>query len=268
MGRNTRRGRPGPQENTSSPGRPTTGRHSANPSTGGSPTTTDVETSSEQLTTSRPDTTRTTSAWGSSSTSSSNATCSVEGCVDVVKSKGLCSRHYQRQRKTGDPEGIRAARWAGYERPQCEVAGCCAPAHARGLCAAHVKRQERHGDPTAGRRPPAVGTTTADRLATLVTRRGDDECWPWNAATLPSGYGQLCFQGRRLYAHVAAYEIAKGPVPTGLVIDHRCHNEDLSCAGGARCPHRKCCNPAHLEAVTSATNSHRARVRSNEWSPT
>jgi hypothetical protein len=42
-------------------------------------------------------------------------------------------------------------------------------------------------------------------------------------------------------AHRVAFELAKGPVPTDLVLDHLCR-------------HRDCCNPDHLEAVTHRTN--------------
>jgi hypothetical protein len=38
-----------------------------------------------------------------------------------------------------------------------------------------------------------------------------------------------------------------------LVIDHTCHN-GTDCVGGFACLHRRCCNPAHLEAVTHREN--------------
>lgn len=176
--------------------------------------------------------------------------------------RGLCGRHYQRLLKTGDPLGVKPGRWDGYARPMCSTNECSSPAHSHGLCAAHVKRAERHGDVRGGRRHPATGATIAERLAVLVDQRGVDECWPWNAATLPTGYGQLAFAGKRMYAHRAAWEAVNGPVPPGLVIDHRCHNDDSSCPGGA-CAHRRCCNPAHLEAITHDLNLRRSRLRRN-----
>lgn len=45
----------------------------------------------------------------------------------------------------------------------------------------------------------------------------------------------------RLVAHRVAYEIAKGPIPDGLCVDHLCRNHG-------------CINPFHLEAVTWGEN--------------
>ena len=70
-----------------------------------------------------------------------------------------------------------------------------------------------------------------------------DGCWLWtgniNSAT---GYGRLGFGGTNLVAHRVAYELAKGPIPTGLVLDHLCRV-------------RHCVNPDHLEPVTIRENT-------------
>ena len=254
----------GGQTNISSRGKRATGISSEPGSNGLSRIPTSGESLPKRGSGSRPSITPTTLAWTNSSTYSSSGECFVADCTARVKARGLCSRHYQRFLKTGDPTGVRPARWDGYLVPRCSVESCDALSHAGGRCSAHAGRARRHGDPEGGRRAPAVGADVAARLDVLVDRAGPDDCWPWNAALLPSGYGQLSFMGARVYAHRAAWEAVNGPVPDGLVLDHRCHNADRSCPGGPTCRHRRCCNPAHLEPVTQRTNTRRARLRRND----
>ncbi len=65
-------------------------------------------------------------------------------------------------------------------------------------------------------------------------------CWVWQRSGA-NGYGQLNYEGKHRYAHRAAYELVKGPIPDGFQIDHLC-----------RTP--ACINPDHLEAVTQREN--------------
>lgn len=189
-------------------------------------------------------------------------TCSIEGCGSPVRGRGWCQAHYLRWYKTGDPLAIRPGRWDGYERPACSVTDCDRPAHAGGLCTIHAPRKRRHGDPLAGRRRNATGTD-AERFWAQADRRGPSECWPWLTGRYPSGYGQFSGSFGSASAHRWVYLNTVGDIPDGLVLDHRCHNEDPSCPGGRRCLHKRCVNPAHLEPVTSQTNLLRARRRSN-----
>lgn len=77
-------------------------------------------------------------------------------------------------------------------------------------------------------------------------------CWEFTGYVSPSGYGQL---GRNIPAHRVAWEVANGkPVPTGLHVDHQCHNLDPECVADDECAHRRCVNPDHLEAVPPRTN--------------
>lgn len=65
--------------------------------------------------------------------------------------------------------------------------------------------------------------------------------------------------GRRriVKAHRIAHEAATGEAPPS--VDHLCHDSN-ECPGGEACPHRLCCNPAHLGAATLAENARRARA--------
>ena len=82
-----------------------------------------------------------------------------------------------------------------------------------------------------------------------------DYCWVWTGAVSAQGYGLFRLPERNIVAHRASYLLAHGDIPAGLYVDHLCHNWDESCAAtGNWCPHRRCVNPDHLEAVTPRVN--------------
>lgn len=92
----------------------------------------------------------------------------------------------------------------------------------------------------------------------FIDRSGD--CWLWTGRIDGQGYGGVSVNRRPRLAHRVAYEEYVGPIPDGLQVDHLCHNADLSCPGRQACLHRRCVNPGHLEAVTAAVNTARARA--------
>jgi hypothetical protein len=149
---------------------------------------------------------------------------------------------------------------------QCSIDGCDRPVKARGWCRLHYERAQRNGgDPLGSQR--LRGATRAERLDRWVDKSGGpDACWPWTGAIQKpgktgktGGYG-LIRGGRDGVAHRVAYEEWVGPIPEGHEIDHTCHNADPDCVP-ALCPHRRCCNPAHLEPVSPQVNMARARAR-------
>jgi hypothetical protein len=85
-------------------------------------------------------------------------------------------------------------------------------------------------------------------------------CWTWKGHVIPKGYGQIYVGGRMKRAHRVAYELAIGPIPEGMNLDHLCHTRDSSCSGGDSCLHRRCVNPLHLEPVSARDNTHRSTV--------
>lgn len=90
-------------------------------------------------------------------------------------------------------------------------------------------------------------TGAGDFWSHVDTSGGAQACWPWLLSlTVKRGsYGQVNFEGRIRRAHRVAYELAVGPIPAGLTIDH---------VRARGCTLKSCCNPSHLEAVTLAEN--------------
>lgn len=67
-------------------------------------------------------------------------------------------------------------------------------------------------------------------------------CWMWTAAKDSYGYGRFSVSRKRTLPHRFVYIALRDNIPDGLQIDHLCRN-------------RACCNPGHLEVVTSRENT-------------
>jgi hypothetical protein len=93
--------------------------------------------------------------------------------------------------------------------------------------------------------------TVAARFWAKVAKT--DTCWLWTASQNGRGYGQFGIGSRTdgtkrpVLAHRYAYELAVGPIPAGLQIDHLCRVT-------------LCVNPSHLEPVTARVNNHRSNA--------
>lgn len=97
-----------------------------------------------------------------------------------------------------------------------------------------------------------------DRMEIYVQKT--DDCWYWTGARTAEGYGFFKINKKDIRAHRWAYEYLVGPIPDGMVLDHLCHNRDVTCRiGNGKCPHTSCVRPDHLEPKTVGGNITAAR---------
>lgn len=154
-------------------------------------------------------------------------TCSIDGCDRRAKARRLCDPHYKRMKRAGVPmPPVLGTR-------KCEVAECERKHYCRGWCVTHYQRWKHHGDPLW--KPP----TPEDRFWDNVDKSA--ECWIWTGELGFGGYGRFNLGNTKVQAHRLSYEWAKGEIPAGLEVDHKCHN-------------RPCVNPDHLRPVTRKQN--------------
>lgn len=93
-----------------------------------------------------------------------------------------------------------------------------------------------------------VPQSTIDKLFSSILLNGD--CWEYTGEVTPRGYGRIAFRRPgcktgHFSTHRLIYELLKGQIPAGMVIDHLCRNT-------------RCMNPEHLEAVSTLENVHRS----------
>lgn len=112
----------------------------------------------------------------------------------------------------------------------CTAEGCTNVYSCSGYCNKHYLRFKKYGTPF----PPKP--SFEERFWSKVEKT--DGCWNWVAGRLATGYGS--FDGN-LKSHRVSYEMANGPIPDGMMIDHICHN-------------RLCVNPGHLRLATAKEN--------------
>jgi hypothetical protein len=81
-----------------------------------------------------------------------------------------------------------------------------------------------------------------ERIASKIEPIPIAGCWLWTGGIKQSeGYGTTSAGSRSLMAHRYVYELLRGPIPTGLTLDHLCRV-------------RSCVNPDHLRPCTLREN--------------
>jgi hypothetical protein len=85
-----------------------------------------------------------------------------------------------------------------------------------------------------------------ERFWEKVVQGRRDECWPWQGALAPNGYGVFRFDKRKMYAHRVAFFLANEQWP-----EETLHS----------CDRRACVNPAHLSSGNRRANMLDAAIK-------
>lgn len=122
---------------------------------------------------------------------------------------------------------------------------CGTRAQGRGLCKQHYDEMLNANRLTEF--PTLVKRSLAERLLEkyVITDTG---CWVIPNNHNDAGYALIWDKGRAVRAHIASYQLHKGPIPTGKVVRHTCDN-------------RPCIHPDHLILGTRGDNNRDTRNR-------
>lgn len=81
------------------------------------------------------------------------APCKIDGCEKESRGRGLCSTHWLRWKKHGDPLVVKRSGVDFNVASTCKVEDCQKKVHAHGYCGGHLSRWQRHGDPLGSSKP-------------------------------------------------------------------------------------------------------------------
>lgn len=132
----------------------------------------------------------------------------------------------------------------------CKVLNCPSDASRRGWCNKHYLRWYRHGSPEKVHQEKF--SSPEELFRNRTSKEGD--CLVWIGATYGDSRGMMRVRGERMLAYRYAWEVANGPIPTGMTIDHTCFNPS-------------CVKLSHLRLATvSENNQHLNGPRKNNLS--
>lgn len=157
-------------------------------------------------------------------------TCVVNDCGGTPRSSSLCSKHYQKLRRTGELV-LNDSETLTIPLPPCSVTACDGKVYAGGMCTGHYLRWYKR----AARRRPK-NTTTQDRFWSKVIKT--EWCWLWTGNTNEYGRGVFVYDGAAKSARRYSYMQHHG-----VELER---NELLR----QTCTVPECVNPAHLRRAS------------------
>lgn len=157
-------------------------------------------------------------------------TCSSDKCRNPVKTRGMCTLHYQRfTLKRREAQG-----------DLCSMPECSKPVSARGWCHAHYTRWRKYGAPTSGSTKPGDPQKFFDEAMLF----DGDDCliWPFSKN---KGYAHISIDGITKSVSRLFCETIYGVAPTDE------HEAAHSCGRGDQ----GCVTKRHLRWATAKENA-------------
>lgn len=135
------------------------------------------------------------------------------------------------------PELDRLVKGVDVGNGTCSITNCDERVHGRGWCSRHYSAWRRTGDPET--QVTRHYRTPAEAFAARTRSVGD--CLVWVGSKTRDGYGFITVGGRLEMTHRYAWIASRGPIPSGLEVDHTCGN-------------RSCCSVDHLRLASRHQN--------------
>lgn len=121
----------------------------------------------------------------------------------------------------------------------CSIEGCSNKFLAKGWCSKHYRRWYIHGDPEYVLEKHVLNIE--ERFTGNIEFQGN--CHIWTGSLSAYGYGRIWVDGKHIPTHRYAWEREHGPIPEGMLIDHKDHCDT------------RCVNVKHLRLATNQQNT-------------